>query len=109
MLESVIGNTVVFGQFEWDEEKSKANIKKHGISFEEATAAFEDPLFIQLYDAAHSSHGEERMKGIGVMKGLLVTATVFTERERKRIISARKADKKEEALYYERNYGGKDD
>lgn len=101
-----MGKTVVFGQFEWDEEKSKENIRKHGISFEAVTAVFEDPYFVQLYDAAHSAQGEERIKGIGVMKGLLVAATIFTQRSRKRIISARKADKKERRYYYEQNFTG---
>ena len=101
-----MGKTVVFGQFEWDEDKSKENIRKHGISFEAAAAVFEDPYFVQLYDAAHSAEGEERIKGIGVMKGLLVVATIFTQRSRKRIISARQATKQETEYYYGQNFTG---
>ena len=99
-----MGRTVVFGRFEWDEQKAQANIRKHGISFEEATSVFNDPHLVQLYDEAHSSQDEERIKGIGIIKGLLVVATIFTERDRKRIISARQATKQETEYYYEQNF-----
>ena len=82
------------------------NIRKHGISFEEATFVFNDPHLVQLYDESHSSQYEERIKGIGIMKGLLVVATIFTERDRKRIISARQATKQETEYYYEQNFRG---
>ena len=99
-----MGKTVVCGSFEWDEEKAKANVKKHGISFEEAIEVFDDPYFTESYDFDHSFQGEQRIKGIGAMRGLVIVATVFVERKRTRIISARRADKDEEESYYEYNF-----
>ena len=93
-----MGRTIVRGDFEWDKEKAKLNFKKHGISFEKAIAVFDAPYLVQFYDNVHSSADEERIKAVGVIRGFLVTATIYTERGlvgRKRIISARKADKKE--------------
>ena len=85
-----------------------ANKKKHGISFEEVMAIFDDPCFTQVYDGKHSKPplwgGEERIKGIGLLHGFLVATVIFCERGRIRIISARPANKKEEALYYEYNF-----
>ena len=100
-----MGRTVVCGDFEWDEEKARANIKKHGISFYEATEAFRDPDFLEFRDERHSTQNEERIKGVGAVRGMVIVATIFTERKRVRIISARKANKKEERDYYERKYG----
>ena len=40
--------------FEWDEEKARANLEKHGVSFEEAQTAFDDPLYVDFYDPKHS-------------------------------------------------------
>lgn len=40
--------------FEWDEEKAKTNIDKHGVSFDEATSVFDDPLFLTFADPVHS-------------------------------------------------------
>ncbi|MDR0494516.1 MAG: BrnT family toxin [Treponema sp.] len=85
-------------QFEWDEEKDIINQVKHGISFEDATKAFYDPNFYELYDGEHSLI-ENRWKGIGLAGGSVLTVC-FTERNKViRIISARKAKKKEEKEY----------
>jgi len=45
--------------FEWDEKKAKQNIKKHGISFEEAATVFGDPFSITIYDPLHSKDEED--------------------------------------------------
>ena len=50
--------------FEWDPKKAKANLKKHGVSFEEASTAFKDPLSLTIDDPLHSSD-EERLILIG--------------------------------------------
>ncbi|MEG3437416.1 BrnT family toxin [Pannus brasiliensis CCIBt3594] len=88
-------------EFEWNEEKAKANQRKHGISFEEASTVFDDPLSINFDDPDHSV-GENRYLIIGLSdqgKFLLVS---YTERERKiRLISARLVTPKERR-YYER-------
>jgi uncharacterized DUF497 family protein len=88
-------------QFEWDETKAANNIDRHGVSFQEAATVFDDPGFITFLDEEHST-AEERYITIGLSKsrGLLVVA--HTERgERIRMISARKATRKEEQFYAE--------
>ena len=57
-----MGKTVIKGNFEWDEDKNKANISKHGISFEEILPMFDDPLFWEQYDESHSDEDETRYR-----------------------------------------------
>ena len=88
--------------FEWDTEKNKANIKKHGVAFEMAAKVFLDEKRIERYDAEHSSMDESRYKTIG-MVGKVLTV-IYTERKTAiRIISARLAEKEEIDEYY-KNY-----
>lgn len=91
--------------FEWDEHKNKANIQKHGISFEMAIRVFLDNKRIEKLDLDHSTLNEERINIIGRAQGtMLILFVVATDRNGKtRIISARKAEPDEEAEYYE-NY-----
>jgi len=86
-------------EFEWDEEKSVINRKKHGVSFHEAATVFGDPLAITFPDPDHSI-GEHRFLtfGLSMMNRLLVVA--HTERHGKtRIISARQATRHERTIY----------
>lgn len=85
----------------WDPRKAKSNIKKHGVSFEEAATALSDPLAATGADPDHSIR-EDRFITFGVseMNRLLVVSHT-EERERIRIISARKATKGERKLYEE--------
>jgi uncharacterized DUF497 family protein len=53
--------------FEWNESKSQANLKKHGISFEEAKSVFFDEYAVQFYDDEHSSD-EDRFIMLGINK-----------------------------------------
>ena len=95
-----MGKTVVCGQFEWDEDKNALNIKKHGISFEEATEIFDDPLFWERYDRQHSSLDETRFIGIGKINGFTVVSSCYIDRNgRTRIINARIATSMEEKDY----------
>ncbi len=55
-----------------------------------------------MFDKLHSTDTEERLIGIGLVTGLLVVTISYTERERIRLISSRRATKQEEVLYYER-------
>ena len=83
--------------FEWDSRKAGSNLKKHGISFDEATTIFGDPLALLMDDPKHSID-EQRflVMGHSVQQRLLVVA--FAERPpRTRIISARLA------TWHERN------
>jgi uncharacterized DUF497 family protein len=88
--------------FEWDEEKNKANVKKHGIDFETAAHVFKDNNRIEYYDIAHSVF-EDRYITIGeIDEVLIVILVVYTERsDAIRIISARKATKQERRAYYD--------
>jgi uncharacterized DUF497 family protein len=86
-------------RFIWDEKKSRANLRKHGIDFATAIFVFDDPRYVKLYDEAHSSH-EDRWDIIGMVNGvtLFVVETEITDRVI-RIISARKANRKERESY----------
>jgi hypothetical protein len=91
-------------EFEWDKRKATANVKKHGISFEEARTAFYDESAIQFYDPDHSDQ-EDRfiLLGLSLKQQVLVVCHCSRESETVvRIISARKADKDEEQAYWER-------
>jgi uncharacterized DUF497 family protein len=89
-------------RFEWDENKARRNIEKHGVSFEEAATVFGDPLSLTIDDPLHSGD-EERFVTVGetVNQGILVV--VHTERgDSIRIINARKATRNERKTYEER-------
>ena len=84
--------------FEWDENKREANLKKHSIDFIDAIKVFADADRIELES---SKNGESRYQVIGSMGDIIVILLVYTDRnEKKRIISARRASKKERELYY---------
>jgi uncharacterized protein len=88
-------------KFEWDEDKAKANLSKHGVSFDEAKAVFDDPLYIDFYDPDHSED-EERYIIIGQSQQHRLLIVSYTERESKiRLISAREATKAEKNAYEE--------
>ena len=85
-------------RFEWDEEKNKINIQKHGIAFETAAKVFADTNRIEIYDEAHSID-EDRYITIGLAGDILFV--VYTERcSGIRMISARLASARERNLYY---------
>ncbi len=89
-------------KFEWDSNKEKLNISKHGISFDEAQTAFYDEYAIQFFDPEHSG-SEDRFLLLGTSFKLktLVICHCFREEETViRIISARKADKDEAQVYW---------
>ncbi|PKY10151.1 hypothetical protein B1757_11340 [Acidithiobacillus marinus] len=88
-------------KFEWDSAKAAANIKKHGVSFEEAQTVFYDEFAIQFFDDDHSSD-EERFLLLGMSTGARLLLVAHCEREAGhiiRIISARKATKRESTFY----------
>jgi uncharacterized DUF497 family protein len=91
--------------FEWDPEKNKLNIKKHGVSFEQAVLVFTDRNALSIYDDEHSEN-EERWITIGCIPAEKVLVVIHTDRmyiDHKdviRIISARKATDTEKEDYY---------
>ena len=89
-------------RFEWDENKNSSNIKKHGISFEEAKTVFYDENARLISDPDHSIE-EERFIILGMSLNLKILIVVHTYKEKDeqiRIISARKATKNESKIYY---------
>lgn len=88
--------------FEWDDNKAHLNLRNHGVGFEEAQTIFVDPLARIFDDEAHSAE-EEREIIIGCSSRDRLLLVCFTERKDAiRIISARKATKKER-IKYEKN------
>ena len=88
--------------FEWDLKKAKNNLGKHDVSFQEASTAFKDTLSLTIDDPLHSNY-EKRRVLIGISYNNRILVVVHTNRGDKiRIISARKATKKERK-YYESN------
>ena len=87
-------------EFDWDSNKNATNISKHGIDFRAAVKIFDDPNFIANEDNRHN-YGEIRYQIIGAVDPHGVLLVVYTERHENtiRIISARKANKKERRLY----------
>lgn len=87
--------------FEWDKNKAKRNIEIHGVSFDEASTAFKDTLSLTIHDPLHSDE-EDRFTLIGNSVKNRILVIVHTERGDKiRIITARKATKKERKQYEE--------
>ncbi|HJT77751.1 MAG TPA: BrnT family toxin [Gemmataceae bacterium] len=88
-------------EFEWDEDKAASNQKKHRVSFEEAAAVFADPLAVVFDDEAHAEE-EQREIIIGHSAKDQLLLVCFTERAGAiRIISARRATKRERRDYEE--------
>lgn len=87
-------------RFEWDRRKSQTNQRKHGVSFEEARSVFFDEQ-AQLFDDPDHSDQEERLLLLGLslrLRVLVVVHCVWSD-ETVRIISARKATRREAAVY----------
>jgi uncharacterized protein len=86
-------------EFEWDPEKAETNFRKHGISFGQACKAFSDPRAIEVFDDS-GLPDEDRANLIGMVDGMIV----YTDRPpRIRLISARKATRNENNIYYHEN------
>jgi len=87
--------------FEWDENKARTNQAKHGVGFHEAATVFGDPLSLTIPDPAHSEI-EERFIIVGHSSGGKLLVVVHTERgDNIRIISARRASRRERKQYEE--------
>ena len=86
--------------FEWDARKARENQRKHGVDFADAVIALEDVNALTLED---TTHNEPRFKTLGMSPSLTILYVVHCERSetRIRIISARKADRKETKYYFQ--------
>jgi len=91
----------VLTRFEWDARKARSNIAKHGVSFELAMTAFDDPFGLVAVDDSHSTPDETREWMIGESDGGLLVV-IFTRRDQARtyrLISARRANRRERRRY----------
>ena len=90
--------------YEWDTQKAASNVKKHGVTFEQAASVFLDPLSLTVFDAEHSQY-EDRWFTLGNTTGGVLLAVAHTyqatssTRTGIRIISARTATKQEQHYY----------
>ncbi len=89
-------------EFEWDEEKNATNIEKHGFDFADGEELFSGKCTFLYAADEEEDYGEERWRGIGTIRGRVVTVT-FTERRPNviRFISLRKANQEERKAYEE--------
>ena len=85
--------------FEWDPEKAESNARKHGVTFDEASTVFRDPLGLLMPDPDHSLN-EERYLVLGMSNRQRLLVVAFAERPpRTRLISARRATPREWRRY----------
>jgi hypothetical protein len=85
--------------FEWDEEKAEANLRKHGVSFDEARTVFGDPFSVTISDPLHSQR-EKRFLDIGRSSSDRLLVVSYTERGSNiRLISSRRATATERKAY----------
>ena len=88
-------------QFEWNERKAERNLRTHGVLFTEAATVFDDPLFLAFADSDHSRY-EQRYIVMGESnKGRVLVVAYTTRGSVTRIISARKATRREKRFYEE--------
>jgi uncharacterized protein len=88
-------------EFEWDRKKAENNLRLHGVSFDEAMTVFDDPLFLTFADPDHSEE-EQRFIIMGKSSNGKLLVVAHTKRSQvTRLISARKATRKERKSYEE--------
>jgi len=86
-------------EFEWDEDKARANLSNHGVTFQEARTVFNDPLYVDFYDPDHSED-EDRFIVIGQSQQRRLLFVSYLERgNRTRLISARATTRREKETY----------
>jgi uncharacterized DUF497 family protein len=88
--------------FEWDKAKAAANLAKHGVSFEQARQAFDDPFAIDFVDD-REDYGEDRLILFGMVENRLLVVAHSLRGDKVRIISAREAEPRERRKYHEEN------
>ena len=88
-------------RFDWDENKAASNLLKHGVSFDEAKTVFDDRLYVDFYDPAHSDD-EDRYLIVGESNQRRLLIVSYTERGNLiRLISAREVTLTERKVYEE--------
>jgi len=89
-------------EFEWDDLKAVSNARRHGVTFAQARLVFDDVYADEPLDDRYD-YGEERINRIGYAGGVLLVVTYTLRAQRRRIISARKAEQDEADSYFTRN------
>jgi len=89
-------------RFDWDPEKARTNVRKHGVSFQVATAVFADPFHMTRQDRVENF--EVRWQTLGMVDGIRIVVVAHTLRDEEdeeviRIISARPATREEQRQY----------
>ena len=87
-------------KYEWDESKNRKNFAKHGLRFEDADHVFSGPCV--TFEDDRCDYGEERLITLGLLAGRLVVIAHSARDEGTRIISMRKANRREQKIYQER-------
>jgi uncharacterized DUF497 family protein len=91
--------------FEWNTEKAASNLRKHSVSFDEASTVFSDQLAVIFDDVEHSiDEAREIIVGYSESQRLLLVSFTVRGKDLVRIISARKATKRERRNHEESNY-----
>ena len=87
-------------KYEWDESKNRANLAKHGLSFEDAEQVCSGPCV--TFEDDRFDYGEERLITLGLLVGRVVVIAHTPRDEGTRVISMRKANRREQKIYQER-------
>lgn len=86
-------------RFEWNPKKAEKNLKKHGVSFQEAATVFGDPLAVTFHDPDHSYEEERQLTFGQTLQSRLIVVSHTRRGEKTRIISARPMDRNERVIY----------
>ncbi|MBN1420306.1 MAG: BrnT family toxin [Planctomycetes bacterium] len=86
-------------ELQWDPDKARANLSKHGVSFRAAAGVFEDTRRIEWLNT-REDYGEERFVTVGIVNAEVLFVAYAARGDAIRIISARRASKKEKEEYY---------
>jgi uncharacterized DUF497 family protein len=88
-------------RFQWDSKKAEKNLKKHGVTFQEAATVFGDPLAMTFQDPDHSTEEERQLTFGQSLQRRLIVVSHTSRGERTRIINARLMDRNERVIYEE--------
>jgi uncharacterized DUF497 family protein len=89
-------------EFEWDDDKAAENWRRHGVTLQQGAEALADPFVTEVIDN-REEYGEERINALGMRQGVVLHVTYAARGGRIRIISARRATRREQDDYYREN------
>jgi hypothetical protein len=100
-ISSGSGIMVITMRFEWDPKKAERNLKKHGVTFQEAATVFGDPLAMTFQDPDHSIEEERQLTFGQSLRRRLIVVSHTKRGDRTRIVNARLMDRNERVIYEE--------